>query len=850
MFVVNDDMSIYLTRGDTAIFSVTADNNGKNYVFQPGDVVRMKVTEKKACENVMFQKDFPVTEEAEKVDILLTEEETKIGEVISKPTDYWYEIELNPYTNPQTIVGYDEDGAKILRLFPEGIDLEPTPIEPTDIPVVDNALSLTSDRPVQNQAISRAITGLGEDIKYVRDSGSERMATIEGKITAEANRRSEEVARLENDIAVERARISTLAANTGEQTEGNAELLDIRVGADSKTYATAGDAVRGQVGELKETITNETTERKNAYNDLRTTLDTETSNRKVSDNLLKTQINSVESATSEEERRAKSEEKRIEELFTLPAEEAVEKWLEEHPEATTTVQDGSLTESKMHIEFLPHIKNDYVTPQMFGAKGDGITDDTQAVQQAFNSVGENGCVVIPQGLYLVSSVSLVKSNVQLIMQGTFKQIAGHNGDLLTVRGRYVVLDNIKLFRDCEQTGKASEDLKNSGLVITESKNVTLRYCDITNFNVGVLIHSDGTGCAYIDIYTPQIVAYEGIKSAGTSWTNEIHIFGGRISIHGSYDDYVGSSYLNLKGDCNRIFGMCLEGTQIERKIKGGFSNSLFIGCRFEGMNSSGTDIEVFGSWNAFIHNRDMNENIINTGEGNNFLDFASYKINSAIQKPIKTFASTESNSNFVSSWQTPIILVDASETNATIEYPYASDKYVKGTEFTVKKVDSTANTVWVYAKGKIDEENVILKMQNETITFFSDGNNWRIKEHHVPIVEEDTATRKPITILVSTDSENEFNMSIKNPLVIADATVANMTVGYPYANAEDIQGVEFTVKKIDDTPNTVWIYTRGYLDGGNVTLKVLNESITFFSDGSKWRIKEHYIPQVAKNVAE
>lgn len=250
MFYVNDDMSIYLTRGDTAIFSVTADNNGKNYVFQPGDVVRIKVTEKKACENVVFQKDFPVTQATERVDILLTEEETKIGEVISKPTDYWYEIELNPYTNPQTIVGYDDDGAKIFKLFPEGRDLEPTPVDPEDIPVVDNELSLTSDRPVQNQAISRAITGLSEDIKYVRDSGSERMATIEGKLAAEASRRSEDVLRLAEDIAVERARINNLAANTGEQTEGNAELIDVRTGADGTVYETAGEAVRGQIAML------------------------------------------------------------------------------------------------------------------------------------------------------------------------------------------------------------------------------------------------------------------------------------------------------------------------------------------------------------------------------------------------------------------------------------------------------------------------------------------------------------------------------------------------------------------------------------------------------------------------
>lgn len=36
--------------------------------------------------------------------------------------DYWYEVELNPETEAQTIIGYDEDGPKIFRLYPEGDD--------------------------------------------------------------------------------------------------------------------------------------------------------------------------------------------------------------------------------------------------------------------------------------------------------------------------------------------------------------------------------------------------------------------------------------------------------------------------------------------------------------------------------------------------------------------------------------------------------------------------------------------------------------------------------------------------------------------------------------------------------
>ena len=73
--------------------------------------------------------------------------------------------------------------------------------------------------------------------------------------------------------------------------------------------------------------------------------------------------------------------------------ETVNKWLDDHPEATTTVQDGSITSVKMQADFLEEIENPFVTPEMFGAVGDGVTDDTQAFIDCFNS-GKK--IVIPQ----------------------------------------------------------------------------------------------------------------------------------------------------------------------------------------------------------------------------------------------------------------------------------------------------------------------------------------------------------------------------------------------------------------------------------------------------------------------
>ena len=123
MFVVNTDKSMSITRGDAATFWVAAVINGEDYHFKPGDVVRFKVFEKKNCDNVVLKKDTVVAEDLLAVQIYLSGDETKVGEVISKPTDYWYEIELNPDTHPQTIIGYDDDGAKIFKVYPEGAEV-------------------------------------------------------------------------------------------------------------------------------------------------------------------------------------------------------------------------------------------------------------------------------------------------------------------------------------------------------------------------------------------------------------------------------------------------------------------------------------------------------------------------------------------------------------------------------------------------------------------------------------------------------------------------------------------------------------------------------------------------------
>lgn len=102
--------------------------------------------------------------------------------------------------------------------------------------------------------------------------------------------------------------------------------------------------------------------------------------------------------------------------------EAVNEWLDDHPEATTTVQDSSLTEAKFTDDLKLKTVKDYVTPEMYGAKGDGVTDDTTAVQRAFTEALSKKVGVVADGEYLISNTITVTNSSE--QDNSFVNITG------------------------------------------------------------------------------------------------------------------------------------------------------------------------------------------------------------------------------------------------------------------------------------------------------------------------------------------------------------------------------------------------------------------------------------------
>lgn len=120
-----DNTTIYLTRGDKVdnlsfFYPVLNEETRKeeNYKFKKGDKISFIVVSKKGyTKDEILRKEFMLEEATEYPLIELTPEDTKKFDLKNKRVTYWYDIVLN---DSVTILGYDDEGAKRLIVFPEG----------------------------------------------------------------------------------------------------------------------------------------------------------------------------------------------------------------------------------------------------------------------------------------------------------------------------------------------------------------------------------------------------------------------------------------------------------------------------------------------------------------------------------------------------------------------------------------------------------------------------------------------------------------------------------------------------------------------------------------------------------
>lgn len=164
---------------------------------------------------------------------------------------------------------------------------------------------------------------------------------------------------------------------------------------------------------------------------------------------------------------------------------------------------------------------DIVSVKDFGATGNGVTDDTAAIQLALNAVSSGGALFFPSGSYVTdntlsmsnaSGVRLVGDDATLLLKASVTT-AGYA--LTFTDCSNIEIENISFSRRQSTTTGANM----SGIVLFSCQKIKVISCDFSNCFYGVAI--SGTTSACTDIEIQSCSAYGVLPYSVSNDTNKL-----------------------------------------------------------------------------------------------------------------------------------------------------------------------------------------------------------------------------------------------------------------------------------------------------------------------------------------
>ncbi len=486
--------------------------------------------------------------------------------------------------------------------------------------------------------------------------------------------------------------------------------------------------------------------------------------------------------------------------------------------------------------------SDLVSVKDFGAVGDGLTDDTLAIQQA---LAAHDAVFVPAGTYLITGTITLGWGQSLFGAGQVSVLkCQSNGfNAIDIPESFSIIRDIKieggdvgikLFgRDAECVQNAITDVvivgANTGIQL-DGYTDTNKPCYWNNF-------------ARILIEGPLVNGVHLTRSGAgdTPNANKFHVVrvyskGAATSNAGFYVEH--GSFNNAFIDCEaNVNGDSAQGCFI---IGAGSNKTLLVNPYAESWNTVPNVKLEAGSVETAIYNLLSASNgaaIWDLSGGEYTAYNAGYPHKNRMQRSTVTDLTAtlqrydteyiDASGSVSLDISHSVHLVSSFGGALTVALPNAADAV--GVEMTVKKIDSSSNLVTVSESGGAgpDGRSFFLGGENDYVTMISNGAEWFV-----------TSSNRMAGNTRYADTTGTYQIDMAVDVYLISSYGGAVTAQLPPADAAEAVGRMVTVKKTDGSANAVTVTEQGGTgpDGYGQPLSAQYEAITVVSDGGSWWI--------------
>ena len=223
----------------------------------------------------------------------------------------------------------------------------------------------------------------------------------------------------------------------------------------------------------------------------------------------------------------------------------------------------------------------YITPEMYGAKGDGSTDDSAAIQAAIDAAGRTSVVYLSKKTYkIANTLSITKTYSRFVCDG--KIVYTGTGAAIKVWDTTCV--NLDIFTVDAVNGTALLLDSTDGEI--GSSLINIKY--ITNSKIGIHLKGDGAS---------------GGIGGHSIFYNKFHVEGFIVSTDTCvYIEPITALVSENIFWLGRLYGGATYGVRINAKdtfggatVNGNASRNIFYGGNFEGLSSDGYSVHLHNS---------------------------------------------------------------------------------------------------------------------------------------------------------------------------------------------------------------------------------------------------------------